>query len=106
MDDVTCNAINPAAFTRAQRDAVESLSWAMEHFGSLHTNRQCSRKTVLSLVALGIAESIGMCQPCDGDGFIINGRKEREGFKLTEYGQSVHRQIIQWYEAKAARGNS
>ena len=25
--------INPAAFTRAQRDAVEILSWAMEHFG-------------------------------------------------------------------------
>ena len=106
MVELNLNAVNPSAFTDAQRNAIEWLWWAMEHFGSLHTNRVCRRSTVVSLVELGIAESVGMSEPCDEDGFILEGRKRREGFRLTEHGQSVHRQIIEWYEAKATRGDS
>ena len=72
--------------------ALETVAWGTEHFGSLLTNRQCPRSRVLRLVALGLARSVGFVEPCDGDGFRIEGRGEREGFALTDAGAKLLRE--------------
>ena len=82
---------------RKQRDAIESLAWGMEHFGSLHTNGVVTRRTVLSLVKKGIAESVGLTEQCDADGFTIEGRVRKEGFRLTAFGKCVHTTVLNMY---------
>ena len=85
---------------KPEKDAIESLAWAMRHFGSLCTGRQCRRSTVLSLVAMGIAESIGRVAVCDDDGSFVEPERYREGFRLTPFGLRVHSVILQDYRRK------
>lgn len=75
--------------TPAQQDALGSLAWGTYHFGSLLTGRQTPRRVVMALCRKGLAQSVGLVEPCDDDGFRIEGRLEREGFSLTPQGIGV-----------------
>lgn len=88
-----------AGLSRTQRDAIETLQWAMEHFGALITNRHVTRRTVVQLVNKGVAESIGQCIMCDGDGFTLYPERYREGFRLTEFGVRCHAVLMEHYES-------
>ncbi len=72
-----------------RRAVLESIRWAEEYFGSLHTNSQCTRRDVMRAVKAGLVESAGMTTPCDGDGALLAGRADREGFKLTAKGMAL-----------------
>ncbi len=87
---------------KPEKRAIESLAWAMEWFGSLCTTRYCRRSTVLGLVALGIAESVGQVAVCDDDTTTKQPERYREGFRLTEFGKQVHAIIVEDYARKAA----
>ena len=89
--------------SRAQKDAIESLAWGMEHFGSLVTNRHVRRSTMLTLVGRGIAESVGRVAMCDDDGCTIRPEQYREGFRLTDHGVEVHRAVMDDYEKQFRR---
>lgn len=65
---------------------LETIAWGMNHFGSLHTNRQFPISTMMRLVRDGLAQSCGMGYQCDGDGGIMWERRQREGFDLTYLG--------------------
>lgn len=67
-------------------DDLSTIAWAEEHFGALATSRRFPRRRMDRLVAAGLAESIGPCEPCDDDGFVVPGHR-REGFVLTEQGR-------------------
>jgi hypothetical protein len=77
-------------------DTLSTLAWVEQHFGALQTNKQCSRRRVMTAVRKGLAESAGMCTPCGDDGFMLDGRSEREGFRLTNYGR-------EYFKAEEAR---
>jgi len=83
--------------TRNQRDAIDALAWGTLHFGSLHTNRVVRRRTVLSLVRRGLAESVGQTMVCDADGFHVEPERYREGFRLTARGQKVYEHQLRTY---------
>lgn len=84
----------PSQLTRLQRDAIESIYWAMNNFGSLVTNRALPRSRVLRLVELGLVKSIGDVVMCDDDGFTIQPERYREGFRLTSEGLKIHAKIV------------
>lgn len=97
---MTEKATGGAVLTACQRSALESLAWATHSFGSFLTGRRTRRKTVLALVKRGLAESVGYAEQCDGDGFIIDDRVEREGFRITEAGMDA---IPENYNVKRIR---
>ena len=68
-------------------DTLESLEWAGKHFAGLHTNGVVPRRRVMTAVRKGLAESVGFGPPCDGDGFTLDGRRDREIFALTDAGR-------------------
>ncbi|MCZ6868082.1 MAG: hypothetical protein O7G84_01100 [Gammaproteobacteria bacterium] len=72
--------------TRAQRSALSALAWGQYYFGGLLTGGNTRRAVVLALCKKGLAESQGMVEQCDGDGFILHGRQMREAFGLTSAG--------------------
>ncbi|OPY60585.1 MAG: hypothetical protein A4E57_04421 [Syntrophorhabdaceae bacterium PtaU1.Bin034] len=75
-----------------QRDVLEAIAWAEEHFGSLMPNEQCPREEVLKAVEAGLAYSVGAVVLCDGDGFMLHPEVWDEGFALTDAG---HMYILQ-----------
>lgn len=79
--------------TKKQRQALRSVAWGTKHFGSLMTGRETSRRTVLALVKRGLCESVGMVAMCDGDGFLVQPERYREGFAITKAGKKLLRQI-------------
>lgn len=72
--------------TPTQTAALRSVAWGMYHFGGLLTGSTTRRRTVLALCRKGLAESQGLVEQCDADGFFLHGRQMREGFGLTEAG--------------------
>ena len=68
-------------------DVLDIIAWAEREFGSLHTNRVCTRRDVMRAVKAGWVESAGMCEQCDDDGSRLTERRAREGFVLTEAGR-------------------
>jgi hypothetical protein len=83
--------------TKAMYDCLDTVAWAMEHFGSLHTNRQVSRAVMQRCVEAGLCRSVGRTIPCDADGSLLFHRKEREGFALTDAGRLA---LDAWYAEK------
>jgi hypothetical protein len=76
-------------------DVLEWLEWGEKNFGSLATSRQVRRRDVLRAVERGLAQSVGDVVMCDGDGWIIEPERYREGFTLTDAGRAKlaeHRQ--------------
>lgn len=67
-------------------NTLETIEWAMEHFGSLVTNRQLSRREVMRCVKAGLAKSFGTVLVCDDDGSWLEPEVSREGFVLTKKG--------------------
>lgn len=88
------NLVN--SLSGAERNTIESLKWAMDHFGSLATSRNDRRSTMTKLIERDIAKSVGMVEVCDDNGFIKEGCQKREGFQLTELGIKAHSVIIDW----------
>ena len=72
-----------------QIDVLETIDWSEGNFGSLVTNRQCSRRDVLRAVKNGLAKSIGQVLMCDDDGFHLDPERFREGFVLTDAGKEL-----------------
>jgi hypothetical protein len=66
---------------------LETVDWAQQHFGSLHSGGPVRRRDLLRAVRRGLVRSVGLTEVCDGDGWLIPGRKPREGFVLTEAGR-------------------
>jgi hypothetical protein len=79
------DALAVTRVTPKQDDAMASIAWGMHYFGSLVTNRQFTRAMARALVKKGLAESVGIVDLCDGDGFTVQ-HDAREGFVLTERG--------------------
>lgn len=67
-------------------DILEILEWAMKHFDGYAPNSATEKKYVLKAVDLGYAESIGMVYQADGEGFILENRRMKEAWKLTDKG--------------------
>ena len=65
---------------------LHDVKWAMENFGSLHTNTQIPRRKIQSAIQRGYLTSIGMTQPCDANGAALENRQPREGWILTDAG--------------------
>ena len=65
---------------------LHDVKWAMENFGSLHTNTQIPRRKIQSAIQRGYLTSIGMTQPCDATGAALENRQPREGWILTDAG--------------------
>ena len=75
------------ASEKTLRDRLETIEWGQRHFGSLATGKGFPRREMLQLVEDGYAESIGVCEMCDDDGFIIVPQRLGEGFILTDKGR-------------------
>lgn len=73
--------------TKAERDGMHSMRWAMRHFDALTTGRSFPLRIARRLRDKGLIESAGMMAQCDGDGHIIEGRAEREGWRPTDAGR-------------------
>jgi len=75
--------------TRRQRAALERVAWGTEHFGALVTGRVTRRADVLALRALGYVADAGMVAICDGDGFLLQPERYRQGWKITAAGRKA-----------------
>jgi hypothetical protein len=75
-----------------ERDVLETIAWAEQHFGSLVPNELCPREEVLKAVEAGLAHSVGAVVLCDGDGFTLRPEVWDEGFALTDAGHIHLRQ--------------
>jgi hypothetical protein len=74
--------------TDHQLACLRAVAWGTKHFdGGLVTNRQVPIRTVRKLVARGLVESAGIGPMCDGDCFIIEPERYRQGWKLTSLGK-------------------
>lgn len=71
---------------RRQLDALETVAWGMDHFGAILTGRGIRLRVVRALMRKGYVESAGSVAVCDGDGFMVQPERWREGFRLTESG--------------------
>jgi hypothetical protein len=74
-----------------QSDVLETVAWAEKHFGSLTTNRQCTRREVRRAVQAGLVRSVGLVEMRDDDGGTFyssrGATRVREGFVLTDAGR-------------------
>jgi len=68
-------------------ETLQTIKWAEKEFGSLHSGASCTRRDIMVCVKKGLAESIGHCEACDGDGFTIEPVRTKEGFILTQSGK-------------------
>ena len=76
-----------------QHDVLETIAWAENHFGSLVTNTQCTRREVLRAVNKGLVVSVGDVFMCDDDGFHVDPEIIKEGFVLTAQGKELVEQL-------------
>jgi hypothetical protein len=74
------------ALTTKQLLAMRSIAWGQRHFGALVTGRVTTRATVRALERKSLACSAGTVAVCDGDGFLVQPQRYREGFRLTAQG--------------------
>ena len=81
-------------------DVLQTVEWAMKHFGSLATSRQCTRRDVLREVKKGLVESSGFGALCDDDGFAVNSSREVKGFVLTDAGKDLLRKEEAAYQER------
>jgi hypothetical protein len=86
--------------SKAQANAIGTIAWAQDNFGSFAPGRQIRRATVLKLVELGLAESVGMVAMCDDHGSLKQPERYREGFKLTGAGLAYAVDAVNSYHAK------
>lgn len=70
----------------AQRRALETVAWGTEHFGALVTGQSTRRAVVLRLFDMGLVADGGMVAVCDGDGYLLQPERYRQGWKITEAG--------------------
>lgn len=75
--------------TKAQRRALETVAWGTEHFGALVTGRQTRLREMVALHAKGLVADAGMGVVCDGDGFILQPERYRQGWKITAKGKKA-----------------
>lgn len=74
---------------RRQRAALESVAWGTEHFGALVTGESTRAEVVRSLHAKGLVKDAGMVAVCDGDGYLLQPERYRQGWAITEAGKAV-----------------
>ena len=67
-------------------DVLETLEWTMLYFSSYLPTGGIEKKYALLAVELGYAESVGMAYQCDDDGWILENRQMREGWRPTDLG--------------------
>lgn len=80
-------------------DILETIAWGEKMFGSLTTNRHCTKRDVAKAVRAGFARSIGQVALCDDDCHIIEPERYREGFVLTDAGKAeLKRNPATWSE--------
>jgi hypothetical protein len=77
------------ALTQKEFHRLETVDWGERAFGSLVTNRQFPRATMLRLVRKGLARSVGLVVVDDDDDAIVGHERFREGFVLTEAGRAA-----------------
>lgn len=75
--------------TKPMMDCLESTAWGMEHFGAIITNRVVPLRVMRQCVKAGLCKCRGMGPVCDADGFIMENRRERLGYVLTDKGREV-----------------
>ena len=75
--------------TDRQRAALKNVAWGTEHFGALVTCRSTRKRDVLALVAQGLVADAGMVAVCDGDGFLLQPERYRQGWKITDAGKKA-----------------
>jgi len=79
--------VKRGTITNRQLNALVTVAWAMHHFGGgLRTGKRVRRQTMLRLMALGLVEETDPLPPCDGDGFLIEGRVAKRAWRLTRSG--------------------
>lgn len=83
------SAIN---LTKRQRAALERVAWGTEHFGALVTGRVTPVSVVRSLLHRGLVKDAGMISVCDGDGFLLQPERYRQGWAITEMGKAALRE--------------
>lgn len=72
-----------------QRAVLETVADAEDHYGSLVTNGQCSRRDVMRCVNAGLVESAGLVTLLDDDCSPFAPERWREGFRLTQAGRAA-----------------
>lgn len=75
--------------TKRQFAALRQVAWGTNHFGALVTGRVTRLADVLALHALGFVADAGMVAVCDGDGFLLQPERYRQGWKITEAGKKA-----------------
>lgn len=75
--------------TKRQRAALESVALGTEHFGALVTGHVTRKSDVLRLYAIGYVADAGMVAICDGDGFVLQPERYRQGWKVTDAGKKA-----------------
>ena len=73
-------------------EILSTTAWAMHHFGSVCSGGTLKRRDIRRAESKGLLESVGDVPVCDGDGFTIEPERYREGFRLTERGESMLRE--------------
>lgn len=75
--------------TRRQLSALEKVAWGTEHFGALVTGRQTPVSVVRALLKKGLVKDAGMVAVCDGDGFLLQPGRYRQGWAITAAGKAA-----------------
>lgn len=78
-----------AKMTARQRESLERVAWGTEHFGALVTGRVTRSRDVLALHSLGLVRDAGMVAMCDGDGYLLQPERCRQGWAITDAGLAV-----------------
>jgi hypothetical protein len=87
--------------TEKQHSALEAVAWGTEHFGALVSGRSHHRRTLVALATKGLVRLTSQVAVCDGDGFLLQPERYRDGWTLTEKGKALLRQFKEENEAAA-----
>lgn len=72
--------------SKAERDGLGTVEWAMKHFGSAGTGRAFRLRTARLLEQKGLIRDIGLVYRCDDYGDIRWNARMVTGWQLTEAG--------------------
>lgn len=75
--------------TQKRMAALRQVAWGAEHFGALVTGRTTRKRDVVALFNLGLVADAGFVAMCDGDGFLLQPERYRQGWKLTAKGKAA-----------------
>jgi 23S rRNA C2498 (ribose-2'-O)-methylase RlmM len=79
--------------TRRQEEVLRRVAWGTENFGALVTGRMTPVAVVRALMKKDLVADAGMVAVCDGDGFLVQPERYRQGWKITGEGKAVLKEV-------------